>query len=133
MAFWTASSIVHDGKVRKSLLLTAIGIAILFGSIELTPLQYLIYPPYGIISEAFIPIGAYLVFVGIFASAKYAAGDAKLRKEFYKTAASQLSLLKSIGVSQMEKDLEEKVKFVHRSSTMTELDQEPNLEEVNGR
>ena len=57
--------------------------------------------------------------------------DAKLRKEFYKTAASQLSLLKSIGISQMEKDLEEKIKFVHRSSTMDELDEEPNLEEAN--
>jgi hypothetical protein len=131
LAFWTASSIVHDGKVRQSLLLTSIGIAILFGSIELTPLQYLIYPPYGIISEAFIPIGAYLLFAGIFASAKYVSGDAKLRKEFYKTAVSQLSLLKSIGISQMEKDLEEKIKFVHRSSTMDELDEEPNLEEAN--
>jgi hypothetical protein len=31
----------------------------------------------------------------------------------------------------MEKDLEEKIKFVHRGSTMDELDEEPNLEEAN--
>ena len=35
-----------------------------------------------------------------------------VRKEFYKSASSQLSLLKSIGVSQMEKELEKEVKSV---------------------
>jgi polyhydroxyalkanoate synthesis regulator phasin len=35
-----------------------------------------------------------------------------VRKEFYKSASSQLSLLKTIGVSQMEKELEKEVKSV---------------------
>jgi len=35
-----------------------------------------------------------------------------VRKEFYKSASSHLSLLKSIGVSQMEKELEKEVKAV---------------------
>jgi hypothetical protein len=131
LAFWTASALVHDNRVRKSLLLSAIGIAILFGSIELTPLQYLVYPPYGAISQAFIPIGAYLLFVGIFTSARYVSGDAKLRKEFYRTASSQLSLLKNIGISQMEKELEAKVKAIRESTVMTELDEEPNLDDAN--
>lgn len=43
---------------------------------------------------------------------KYISGDAKLRKEFYKSAASQLDLLKSIGVSENEKMFESRVKFV---------------------
>jgi hypothetical protein len=130
LAFWTASSLVHDDRVRKSLLVSSIGIAILFGSVELTPLQYLVYPPYGIITEAFIPIGAYLLFVGIFTSARYVSGDAELRKEFYRTASSQLSLLKNIGVSQMEKELEAKIKSVQERVTMTEVDEEPNLDDA---
>ena len=36
----------------------------------------------------------YLHAIGIYASAKYISGDAKLRKEFYKSAASQVDLLK---------------------------------------
>jgi uncharacterized membrane protein (Fun14 family) len=56
-------------------------------------------------SQAFIPLGAYLLFVGIFTSAKNISRDSELRKEFYKSAASQLALLKAIGVSQMEKEL----------------------------
>jgi hypothetical protein len=45
--------------------------------------------------------------VGIFTSAKHISRDSELRKEFYKSAASQLTLLKAIGASQMEKELEE--------------------------
>ena len=132
LVFWTASSLVRDDRVRKSLLLSSIEMAILFGSVELTPIQYLVYPPYGTISEAFIPIGhSLLLFVGIFTSTKYVSGDAKLRKEFYRTASSQLSLLKSIGVSQMEKELEAKIKFLQASSAMTEIDEEPNLDDAN--
>jgi hypothetical protein len=42
----------------------------------------------------------------IFSSAKGISRDSKVRKEFYKSAESQLSLLKTIGVSEMEKELE---------------------------
>jgi hypothetical protein len=39
-----------------------------------------------------------------------------LRKEFYKSASSQVELLRSIGVSQMEKELEERVKDMQKNS-----------------
>jgi ABC-type multidrug transport system fused ATPase/permease subunit len=112
LAFWTASTIVYDNRIRKSLLLSAIGMAILYGTFEIAPLQYHVYPPYGFITQAFIPLGAYLLFVGIFSSAKVISRDSTVRKEFYKSASSQLSLLKTIGVSQMEKELEKEVKSV---------------------
>ena len=38
----------------------------------------------------------YLVFVGIFASAGQISRNAELRREFYKSASSQLALLKAI-------------------------------------
>jgi CRISPR/Cas system type I-B associated protein Csh2 (Cas7 group RAMP superfamily) len=53
----------------------------------------------------------YLLAIRIYASAKYISGDAKLRKEFYKSAASQLDLLKSIGVSEMEKEYENRIRI----------------------
>jgi hypothetical protein len=70
LAFWTASSLVYYDRVRKSLLLSSIGMAILFGTFEISPLQYRVYPPYGFLTQAFILLGAYLLFVGIFTSAK---------------------------------------------------------------
>jgi ABC-type multidrug transport system fused ATPase/permease subunit len=129
LAFWTASSLIHDERIRKSLLMSSIGLAILFGSIEIAPLEYHVYPPYGLVTEAFIPLGAYLLFVGIFISAKNISRDAEVRKEFYKNAESRLTLLKSIGVSQMEKELESQVRSVEKRAKLLERRDEPDLQE----
>ena len=136
LSFWTASSLVYDNRVRQSLLISSIGMAILFGSLAITPLQYRVLPPYGLITEAFIPVGSYLLFVGIFTSAKHISRDSELRKEFYKSAASQLTLLKAIGVSQMEKELEKKTKLLEKRFGLSEKAEDylqEHLEEENAK
>jgi hypothetical protein len=133
LVFWTASSLVYQDRVRKSLLLSSMGVAIFYGSIAIAPLQFHVYPPYGLITEAFIPLGAYFLFVGIFTSAKHISRDSELRKEFYKSAASQLSLLKAIGVSQMEKELEEETKLLEKHFGLSEREerlQEENVKQI---
>jgi hypothetical protein len=124
LSFWTAAALVYDSRVRQSLLISSIGMAIVFGSLEITPLQYRVFPPYGLITGAFIPLGSYLLFVGIFTAAKHISRDAELRKEFHKSAASQLALLKEIGVSQMEKELEHKVKVLEKQYGLSERTEE---------
>src|SRR5215469_11741772 len=105
------------------------GIAILYGSLAIAPLQYHVYPPYGLITEAFIPLGTYLLFVGIFISAKNISRDTEVRKEFYKSAFSQLTILKTIGVSQMEKELEGEVKSIEKRFKPLQRTEEPELED----
>jgi hypothetical protein len=129
LSFWSASSLVHHDRVQKSLLISFIGMVIIFCSNEISPLRSHVYPPYGFITEALLPIGAYLLLVGIFSSAQYISQDARVRKEFYKSAESQLNLLKNIGVSQMEKKYEEKVKFLQERIKSSQTIEEPELEE----
>jgi hypothetical protein len=119
-AFLTASTLVGKGIVRNSLLTTAIGIAILFGSVEITTLQYRLFPPFGLVTEAFIPLGSYLLSIGLFTSATNIARARDLREEFYKDTKSQLALLKTIGVSQMEKELIKKFRDVEKHTTILE-------------
>jgi hypothetical protein len=57
LTFWFASGLVYDDRVRKSLLVSSIGMVILFGSIALAPLQYSVYPPY-------VDEGAYVFITG---------------------------------------------------------------------
>ena len=109
--------------------------AILFSTFELAPLSFHVYPPYGFVTQAFIPLGSYLLFIGIFTSAKNISRDSEIRKEFYNSAASQLGLLKAIGVTEMEKDLEKNVEFVNKRSrllgTVDEIPQEDeNVKEI---
>jgi len=73
-----------------------------------------------------MPLGAYLLLVGIFTSATSVARDAKLRKKFYKSAVSQFSLLKTIGVTQMEKELLKEYKpILARSNALEEPQYQP--------
>jgi hypothetical protein len=120
---------VYDNRVRKSLLVSSIGLVILFSSIALAPLQYSLYPPYGLITEAFIPLGAYLLLVGIFTSAVHISRDAAIRRELYRSAINQLDLLRSIGTSEMEKELEGRVKHLERVHRISEVSPPSEIEE----
>jgi arginine deiminase len=67
-----------------------------------------------------------LLFVGIFTSAISVSRDRELRKEFYKSAESQLGLLKTIGVTQMEKELLKEYKpILDRSKFMEKYVEQP--------
>ena len=76
-----------------------------------------------------MPLGAYFLFIGIFTSATSVARDAKLRKEFYKSAMSQFNLLKTIGITQMEKELLKEYKPVLARSNELEEPQYQPLEQ----
>jgi hypothetical protein len=129
LTFWAASSLVVKDRIRKSLLISAIGMVILFGSIDISVLQYRLYPPFGLVTQAFMPLGSYMLFIGIFTSATGVSRDAQLRKEFYKSAKSQLNLLKTIGVTQMEKELLKDYKPMLNRSKILEKYDDPHLEQ----
>ena len=120
-----SSSIFNDEHLRKSLLVSFIGMTIIFASVELAPLQFRAYPPFGLVTEAYIPIGAYLLFVGIFTAAVRISRNAQLRKVFYTNVSAQLDLFKQMGVSQMEKELEESVNIMRKASDPSLMPFEP--------
>ena len=112
LSFLIASALVAKSKVRQSLLISGIGMAIIFGSLEITTLQYTLYPPYGLITLAFMPLGSYLLFIGIMTSAQNVSRNIEIRQELYKNAKSELSFLKEIGMAQMENELVKKCKNI---------------------
>jgi hypothetical protein len=121
LVFLWASTLVTKHEMQKYLLISAIGMAVLYGSIETDTLLYATYPPFGVVTASFIPMGAYLVFTGILRSATLVARDSELRKEFYNTAMTQLNLLKTIGVTQMEKELIKKYKVIDKRTRSLEV------------
>ena len=64
---------------------------------------------------------------GIFSSARHISRDAQVRKEFYKSASSQLTFLQTIGVSQMEKELKVQVNSLDERFKPLETTDEPEL------
>jgi hypothetical protein len=129
LSFLMASIAVPKDSVRKSLLISCIGMTILFSSVEITPLNYKVLPPYGLITEAFIPLGTFLLLVGIFTSAINVSQDAELRRNFRKSAMGQLNLLRTIGITQMEKELIKNFKTAEKRTANQETVQESYPEE----
>jgi len=114
-----ASTLVAKKKVQQSILFSAIGMAIIFGSQDIATLQYSVYPPFGLITTAFMPLGSYLLFIGILSSAQNISRNIQIRKELYKSANSQLDLL-IIGMAQMEKELLKKYKSISKNISIQE-------------
>ncbi len=120
LVFLAASTLVSKHEMQKYLLISAIGIAILYGSIEIDTLLFATYPPFGVVTVSFMPMGSYMLFTGILLSARLVAQDKELRMEFYRSAMSQMSLLKTIGVSEMEKQLMKDYKSVDKHTRSLE-------------
>lgn len=118
--FLIASTLVVNSRVRQSILFSAVGMVTIFGSLDIATLQYAVYPPFGFITTAFMPLGSYLLFIGILSSAQHISRNIQLRKELYKSANSQLDLLKLIGMAQMEKELLKRYKSISKSTGILE-------------
>ena len=124
-----ASTLFAKSKVRQSILFSAIGMVIIFGSLDIATLQYSVYPPFGLITIAFMPLGSYLLFFGILSSAQNISRNIQIRKELYKSANSQLDLLKIIGMAQMEKELLKKYKSISKYNSIQEEKEVYQLEQ----
>ena len=128
MVFLTAAALVNRTELRKHLIIAAIGISILFGCIGANSLFYAIYPPFGLITISFLPVGAYLLFNGIYGSAKQISEDTELRKRLHKSAENQISLLRIIGITQMEIELLKKVRPALAKAEALQESKEERLE-----
>ena len=118
MAFFTiALKIIGGWQLRKSLILTGIGIMFLFSSKDISTLIISSYPPLGAVPIAFMGIASYMVYIGIYSTATIIARDKKLRKDLREKAENNVMLLKSIATSQDEIDVEKCVKPLMNLST----------------
>jgi hypothetical protein len=121
IVFLTAATKIKQPHLQNSLRIAAIGIAVVFSSLEINSLLYAAYPPYGVLTIMLMPLGSYCLFIGLFASARLASQDKKLRREFYQSAEKQLAFLQTLGKVQMENELEKSLKSIlNRSSVLDE-------------
>lgn len=127
--FLSASNSITVKKIRQSLLISGTGMVIVFSSLEIETLQYIFYPPYGLISAAFMPVGSYLLFIGIFSSAQQISRNIEIRKELYKSAKEELSFLKEISEAQQIQELTNKCRYIVDRSDMSIYKHNPDLEQ----
>jgi hypothetical protein len=115
----------------KTMLNTAgIGIALLFGSTVIQGLNYVVYPPFGLITVSFVGLASYLILVGIYTCARELAKDSAVRKEIYKVAEYEFSLLGRIGLAELNRSIESRVSpMIAKFESSWGLNQSSQVEE----
>jgi hypothetical protein len=93
---------------------SAYGFVLLFVSNQ--ALVFVPHPPFGLATTFFVGLSSYLILVGIYHSAISVAQDIKLRQSIRKFALKESKLLDSIGTSQMEQEIRQRVIRILRES-----------------
>jgi hypothetical protein len=139
LAFWTIARSVNKGTTKSYLLISAIGIALLFSANHSSiAVANAPYPPFGIASVWFLGLASYFLLFGIYSSALSITRDLELRQEIRRSVEKQSSLLHSIGTSEMEYQIQKNVINIYKKlpadaepqSSLEEEDIKQYIEEV---
>jgi hypothetical protein len=109
IAFWSIARTITDRQLRRYMIISAYGLALIFGSEQAIILANRTYPPFGLATISFLGLSSYFVLVGIYSSALSVSEDSKLRQSIRNFAINESRLLDSIGTAQMEREIEKKV------------------------
>ena len=101
---------ISDKKISNYMQLSAIGIMLLSISNQDAGLYLLPYPPFGLPTITFAGISSYLSFVGIYYTSISVSMNTELRKTIENSVEEQFKFVSKIGRSQMEKEIESRVK-----------------------
>jgi hypothetical protein len=103
-----AKSISQTSKVRDYMIITAYGFILFFTAAAAT-ISGAGYPPFGIVNVLLVGPFSYLILIGLYGSAISIAEDSKLRQSIKASTSKELKLLDSIGISQVQREIESKV------------------------
>ena len=90
------------------MVISGIGILLIFSANQATALTLIPYPPFGLTTITILPIGAFLLMLGIYNSATLVSENINLRKSIYKIT-QESKLLNLIGQAEMEKEIQKTV------------------------
>jgi hypothetical protein len=103
-----AKSISQTNKVSDYMIITAYGF-ILFLTAAAATISGAGYPPFGIANVLLVGPFSYLILISLYGSAISIAEDTKLRQAIRTSTKEELKLLDSIGISQLQRETEERV------------------------
>lgn len=129
VAFWTIARSVNKGTTKSYLLISAIGIALLFSAnYSSIAVANAPYPPFGIASVWFLGLASYFLLFGIYSSALSITRDSELLQEIRRSVEKQSSLLHSIGTSEMEYQIQKNVINIYKKLPV-DVEPQSSLEE----
>jgi uncharacterized integral membrane protein len=110
LSFWIlARTVGRSSPLRIYLIISGLGLLLLFATNQAILLSIAPYPPFGFASITLTGLSAYLAVVGIYTSSISMSNDAKILKSIRSLAKSESRLLDSIASAEMQKEIESRV------------------------
>jgi hypothetical protein len=110
LAFFMTAIKIKRKDLRGLVMISGIGMTLLYASTVIHGLSYFVAPPFGLVTISFVGLASYMLSIGIFASARELARDEVVRRDLSQIAGKQLSLLRNMGAAEMEKSLIKNIK-----------------------
>jgi hypothetical protein len=111
VAFWVIGRRLRQSSrdVMDYMVISGIGLVLLFVSNQAIVFVNEPYPPFGFVSVLYIGLASYMVLIGIYSSAISISEDSRLRSSIRDLAMKEATLLDSIGTAQMEQQIQRRV------------------------
>lgn len=109
IAYLTVARRMKRTILKNYLIVSSIGIAALFSSLQPGMPFYAAYPPFGLVTLTFLGLSSFLLLIGMLGCASYVSRDSELRKEIFKQQDSISSMLRNMGYAEMERELENRI------------------------
>jgi hypothetical protein len=131
LAFITISKNVDSQKLKYYLAISATGMMLLFSSNQISLIQIIPYPPFGLVTISLITISSFLVLIGLHSLAYSMAHDKQLLENARKIVKEKVSkFLYDIGSAQWQKDIDNTITTIMSSrSNDDDYDVPPSLTE----
>jgi hypothetical protein len=114
VAFFVLSRTILHAQLKKSVIITGIGLILLLGANATSLIIITTYPPWGILSVTFMITGSYLIIVGLDSAAFYIATDSSLRGIIARSPRHEYDFLKSLGRTEAEHIVTDKVNSISK-------------------
>lgn len=117
---------VESQKLKFYLAISATGIMLLFSSNQISLIQIIPYPPFGLTTISLLSISSFLIFTGLVGLANSIAHDKKLLESVRNVVKEKASrFLYDIGSSQWQKDIDSTVTTIMSSKLIDEYENVP--------
>jgi hypothetical protein len=134
IAFLTIGRKMKRKIMKNYLIISSIGIMLLFSSLQPGLPFYAAYPPFGLVTLLFLGLSSYLLLVGILGCAAYVSRDSELRREIYKGLEVDSDMLKKMGLAETQREMERRIlplaSKIKLSDEMRDRIKDPSEEEV---
>jgi len=109
IGFWLIGRKMKRKTMKNYLIISSIGIILLFSSIEPGNPFFAAYPPFVLVTLLFLGLSSYLLLVGMLGCAAYVSRDVELRREIYKGLEVDSNVLRKMGLAEVQREMERRI------------------------